>query len=76
MVDEMKIVPPLIHTAYYRYPTLKQDLKLTPTGSAVNPSAHRLSIRAFINNPAYEQTAQDLYEPGRGRKTYAKGIDG
>ena len=49
MVNMIKIVPYLqIHVAYYRYPRLKQDLKLTPVRPVVNPSAHRFSMRSAL----------------------------
>lgn len=63
-----------IHVAYYRYPRLKQDLKLTPVRPVVNPSASILDESRFINNPAYEQTTQTKSGPGLGRKTHGNGI--
>jgi len=77
MVNMIKIVPYLqIHVAYYRYPRLKQDLKLTPVRPVVNPSASILDESRFINNPAYEQTTQDLYDPGWAGRLIENRIDG
>ena len=45
---------PLIHVAYYRYSTLKQDLKLTPAGSLFSNRLPMIDKSRFINNPAEE----------------------